>query len=234
VSLKEDLEKAAIETIRTDLWTSRDGRVVPAPEDLALRNDAIKLTEATVLYADIADSTALVDSRSPHFAAEVYKTYMVCAARIIKNRGGTITAYDGDRIMGVFVGELQFGEAARAALNINWAVSNVINPTIKAEYGGGAYQMRHVIGVDSSPLFACRIGPRNDNDIVWVGRAANHAAKLSSINGDYRVYVTGTVFDKMNDSSKYGGNPRKLMWEERVWTSMNKMRIYGSNWTWSV
>jgi class 3 adenylate cyclase len=234
VSLKEDLEKAAIETIRTDIWTPRDGRVVPEPEDLALRNDAIKLTEATVLYADIADSTALVDSQSPHFAAEVYKTYMICAARIIKNRGGTITAYDGDRIMGVFVGESQHGEAARAALNINWAVSKIINPTIKAEYGGVAYQMKHVVGVDTSSLFACRIGVRNDNDIVWVGRAANHAAKLSTINGDHRVYMTGTVFDKMKENSKYATNPRRIMWQELVWKPMNDMRIYGSNWIWPL
>lgn len=234
MSLKADLEKATIEIIRTDLWTPRDGRVVPVPEDLALRNDAIKLAEATVLYADIAESTALVDSQSSHFAAEVYKTYMMCAARIIKNRGGTITAYDGDRIMGIFVGDSQHGEAAKAALNINWAVSKVINPTIHAEYGGAAYQMKHVVGIDTSSLFACRIGVRNDNDIVWVGRAANHAAKLSSINGDYRIYITGAVFDKMIDSSKFGGDPRRIMWEERIWTSMNNMRIFASNWTWSI
>jgi class 3 adenylate cyclase len=47
--------------------------------------------------------------------------------------------------------------------------------------GQYVYQLKHVIGIDSSSLFACRIGIRNDNDAVWVGRAANYAAKLSAI-----------------------------------------------------
>jgi class 3 adenylate cyclase len=93
--------------------------------------------------------------------------------------------------------------------------------------------MKYVIGVDTSTIFACRIGVRNDNDIVWVGRSANYAAKLAAIN-EYPVYITGTVFDNMSDSSKFGGNPPKLMWEERTWIAMNQMRIFRSNWTWSV
>jgi uridylate cyclase len=235
VSLKEDLEKAATEIIRTDMWSSSDGRLVPSPEDLALGNDAIKLDAATVLYADMADSTKLVDNYPAHFAAELYKTYMVCAARIIKDRDGTITAYDGDRIMGVFVGESQHNDAAKAALKINWAVSKIINPTVKKQYGDGAYQMRHVIGIDTSPLFACRIGVRNDNDIVWVGRAANYAAKLSALNEEgYSIYITGSVFDGMDNSAKLGGNPLQLMWEDRQWPSMNNMRVYRSGWIWPV
>ena len=181
----------------------------------------------------MAGSTQLVDSKAAHLAAEVYKTYMVCAARIIKNNGGAITAYDGDRVMGVFIGKVKNTTAAKTALQINWAVSDVVNPELKTQYGPDAYQMRHVIGVDTSTIFACRIGVRNDNDIVWVGRAANYAAKLTAIN-EYPVYITGTVFDALDDSSKFGGNPRQLMWEERTWTSMNKMRIFRSNWTWPV
>ena len=68
--------------------------------NIQLGNDAVKL-EGTVLYADLDDSTKLVDTMSPEFAAEVYKSYLVCAARIIRDQGGVITAYDGDRIMAV-------------------------------------------------------------------------------------------------------------------------------------
>jgi class 3 adenylate cyclase len=159
---------------------------------------------------------------------------MVCAARIVKNNGGTITAYDGDRIMGIFIGKTKNTTAAKTALQINWAVYNIVNTAIKTQYGGNAYQMKHVIGIDTSPIFACRIGVRNDNDIVWVGRAANYAAKLSSINENYPVYITGSVFDSMDDSSKLGGTPRRLMWEERTWIPMNNMRIFRSDWSWTV
>lgn len=232
MALKEDLQDITKKIVTEENWTTRDGEVVPEPEDLGLGNDGVNL-KATVLYADMADSTRLVGSQKPHLAAEVYKAYLACAARIIKNNGGAITAYDGDRVMGIFVGKIKNTTAAKTALQINWAVKNIVNPRLKLQYGDNAYQMKHVIGVDTSTIFACRIGVRNDNDIVWVGRAANYAAKLAAING-YPVYITGTVFDNMKDSSKFGGAPPKLMWEERTWTSMNKMRIFRSNWTWEV
>jgi|SRR6266481_8097193 len=78
---------------------------------------------------------------------------MVCAARIIKNAGGTITAYDGDRIMGIFIGESKNTTAAKTALQINWAVSNIVNPDLKKQYGESAYQLKHAIGIDTSPIF---------------------------------------------------------------------------------
>lgn len=232
MALKEDLIEVVKKVVTDQRWNLRDGEVVPEPEDLGLGNDAVNL-KAAVLYADMADSTSLVDSQNAHIAAEVYKSYMACAAPIIKSNGGAVTAYDGDRVMGIFVGKRKNSNAAKTALQINWAVRHIVNPRLKTEYGSYAYQMGHVIGVDTSAIFACRIGVRNDNDIVWVGRAANYAAKLTALNG-YPVYITGTVFDCLADDAKFGGNPQRLMWEERTWTSMNNLRIFRSDWTWEV
>jgi class 3 adenylate cyclase len=69
-----------------------------------LGNDAVKLS-ATVLYADLADSTKLVDGHTKQFSAEIYKTFLHCAAKIIRSEDGVITAYDGDRVMAVFIGD---------------------------------------------------------------------------------------------------------------------------------
>lgn len=234
MGLKEDLEESVNEIVAKEHWTTRKGQVVPEPDDLGLGNDAVEF-EATVLYADMADSTGLVDKQKAHLAAEVYKSYMVCAARIIKNAEGTVSAYDGDRIMGVFIGEFKNSSAAKAALQINWALQEVVNPALKQYYGDSAYQMNHAIGIDTSPIFACRIGVRNDNDIVWVGRAANYAAKLTNLKNDkHPVFITGAVFDKLNRKSKYGGDPERLMWEQRKWTQVNDMRVYSSRWTWPL
>ena len=227
-SLSDDL-KEVVRKIFQEQWTQRVGNVVPDVNDLALGNDASVL-DATVLYADMADSTKLVDSHLPHFAAEVYKTYLACAARIIKNENGVITAYDGDRIMGVFIGVNKNTRAVRTALRINGAVWDIINPALKAQYPDVDYRLKHVIGVDTSKLFVSRIGVRNDNDLVWVGRAANYAAKLSGIDSQHTTYVTHSVYDAMHESMRYGGATKALMWQELQWTQMGNMRIYGSTW----
>lgn len=67
MGLKDDLE-VEIATIFRSKWTERDGETVPEAENLKLGNDAVKLN-ATVLYADLADSTALVDGYKRFFAA---------------------------------------------------------------------------------------------------------------------------------------------------------------------
>ncbi len=232
MTLKADLEKEAKE-IFASTWKERDGRVVPDPEDLSLENDAMKL-QAAVLYADMADSTDLVDNYKHHFAAEIYKAYLRCAARIIKNRQGSITAYDGDRIMAVFLGDSKETLAVRSAMEINYTVQEIINPQMKGQYPNTKYELKHVVGVDTSQLYVARIGVKNDNDLVWVGRAANYAAKLCSLNGKYSTYITGAVFDAMDKSVKYGGENNTLMWDQRTWTARSNMRIYGSSWRWQV
>lgn len=226
MALKADLE-SEVRAISESGWTKRDGQVVPDPEDLQLGNDAVKL-QATVLYADMADSTDLVDGHEPHFAAEIYKAYLRCAARIIKHEQGTITAYDGDRVMAVFLGKLKNTSAVRSAQMINYAVSTIINLLLKKQYPHTTYQLKHVIGIDTGELFVARIGVRNDNDLVWVGRAANYAAKLCSLNGAYSIYITGDVFDVMHDSVKYNDRDKSLLWHKDVWSARNNLRIYGS------
>ena len=80
MALGDDL-RSEVRTILKEQWTVRDGKVVPESDDLNLGNDAVKL-EGTVLYADLDDSTKLVDTKKPWFAAEVYKSYLAgCGKR---------------------------------------------------------------------------------------------------------------------------------------------------------
>ena len=148
--LRPELE-AAVKDVFGGVWSQRDGEVVPEPEDLNLDNDAVKLN-ATVLYADISSSTALVDSYQVQFAAEIYKTFLICAAKIIRDEEGVITAYDGDRVMGVYIGSSKNTRAVRTALRINAAVLHIVNPALKAQYSTSPYELRHVVGIDTSEL----------------------------------------------------------------------------------
>jgi class 3 adenylate cyclase len=230
MGLRGDLQEE-VEEIFSTQWQTRKGRLVPNPEDIQLGNHASELA-ATVLYADLADSTVMVDQQTFNVAAEVYKSYLVCAARIIKANGGSITAYDGDRIMAVFIGDHKNTSAAKSGLQITWAVSNIVNPGLLSQYGNAAYQIRHVVGVDSSVLRAARIGVRNDNDLVWVGSAANHAAKLSSISDSQSaVYISKPVYDVMHESVKLGGNPKRNMWTNQTFDGRD---VYRSSWQWSI
>jgi class 3 adenylate cyclase len=214
-------------------WKTRDGQVVPDYDSVKLGNDAVKV-EGTVLYADLADSTELVNNYKPHFAAEIYKTYLVTACRIIRDRGGVITAFDGDRVMAVFLGNTKNSDAARTALEINFAVKKVIAPAIKVQYPTTAFEIQQAVGIDTSALFVAKTGIRGSNDLVWVGRAANFAAKLSAFRyGSYSSFITEDVFGKLSETSKHGGSPKRSMWDKIMWQEMG-ITIYGSAWWWEL
>lgn len=231
MGLASDLS-AEIKSTFTSQWEEQKTTTVPAAENLRLNaNHAKDLETATVLYADLDGSTSMVDNYKWWFSAEIYKAYLRCAGQIIRSEGGTITAYDGDRIMAIYTGDLKNTCAVRAALKINWAVHNIIRPALQTHYQSTNFTLNHVVGVDTSQLRAARIGVRGDNDLVWVGRAANYAAKLTSLLGK-PLWITKAVFDKMNDEVKLSNGVQ--MWEKRTWNSMRDMEIYCSTYTYRV
>ena len=225
----QDILKEVKEIFATK-WKTRDGQKVPEAEGIQLGNDAVTL-DGTVLYADMADSTRLVNNYKRHFAAEVYKAYLVAACNIIRNNAGEITAFDGDRVMAVFIGGTKNSSAAKAALQINYIVSET-NAALKQQYPSTSYVLRQYIGIDTSPLYVAKTGIRNSNDLVWVGRSANYAAKLSSLgDASYSIYITEDVFGRLSDETKNGGNPRQCMWQKAMWQEKG-IAVYRSNWWW--
>jgi class 3 adenylate cyclase len=228
MSFADDLKQDVLKIFK-EKWETRDGTVVPDEDDLKLNNDAVKL-QGTVLYADLVESTKLVDEKKHHFAAEVYKAFLICACRVIRYHGGEITAFDGDRVMAVFIGDTKNTSAMKAALHINSTVLNIVNPKLKEVYPNETYLVKHVVGIDTSEIWIARTGIRGSNDLVWVGRSANYAAKLCSLReGYYSSWVTGTVYNSSHKSAKYSAQKEELMWEQRTWTDYN-MTVYRSNW----
>ncbi len=231
MALKDDLESEVTEIFQSQ-WTTREGQVVPAPADIKLKNDAVRL-KGTVLYADLSESTAMVQTKKDWFAAEIYKTFLHCAAKIIKAYGGTITAYDGDRIMAVYLGKSKNTSAVKTALKIHSARLHIIQPALTKKYPSTKFTPKHTCGVDTSDLFVARTGVRGDNDLVWVGRAANWAAKLSDLSNSHATWISAAVHDNM-DSSVMTGKDGANMWEQRAWTAQDNATIYRSNFSWRL
>jgi adenylate cyclase len=234
MALCDDLKTQTNEIVR-GTWKRRDGTVVPENPDIGLGNDAVDL-EATFLYADLHDSTSLA-THHQRIAAEVFKAYLMGTARIIRSLGGEIRSFDGDRVMGVFIEGPKNSNAAEAGLKISYFFSQILKPAFDDFYKEAfprGVSLNQSVGIDTSKAMIVRSGIRNNNDLVWVGRAPNIAAKLSGIREvGYSTYITKNVFDVMTDTSKFGGEPKQLMWEARTWSAGNEFgvsSIYRSNW----
>lgn len=177
MAISDDVESAA-DAVLGAVWNIRDGQVVPETAGVTLKNGAVKL-DATYLYADLANSSALAQKIKKEVAAKVIRSYLDAASRIIRNKGGAIRSFDGDRVMGVFVGASKNTNAVRAALGIQWAVDEVLKPKFAAKWPdlSNNYVVGHGVGVARGEVLIVRGGVRDNNDLISVGAAANVAAK---------------------------------------------------------
>lgn len=230
MAIADDIKNNASTTFRAK-WEVREGQKVPEPKDLKLSNDAVHFERVTVLYADLDQSTALVEKKSWQFAAEIYKSYLYAASRLINDAGGSIVSYDGDRVMGVFIGATQSNDAARCALKINYAVKHVIQTELKSVYKDSDYKIRHVVGIDTSEVRVARTGARGDNDLVWVGNSANLAAKLTAESADYSTWITDRVYKLLKDEQKLSKGVD--MWKAWKWPKHGNDIIYSSTYWWA-
>lgn len=225
MTIADDIIGNAKATFSTK-WVVRDGRTVPSPEDLKHSNDAVYFERATVLYADLDGSTDLVENKRWEFSGQVYKSFLYTTSRLIRTMGGSIVSYDGDRVMGIFISATQANDAVSCALKINYAVKNYLQPVLAKNWTGD-FKIRHVVGIDTSSIRAARTGVRGDNDIVWIGNAANLAAKLTALSADQPTYITKRVYERLKDPQMLGPQ-RENIWKKWQWTQHNNDEIWST------
>jgi class 3 adenylate cyclase len=235
MAVAEDLETIVRNVLYT-AWDLRVGKKVPGTEDVALAGGGVEL-DATVLYADLAESSRLASEFDRRVAAKVVKAFLACCCRLIAHCDGSITSFDGDRVMGVFVGESKNSNAGKCALHIKYAVGQIIRPTLTQYFKSlrtEGFSISHGVGIDTGTTLAVRAGQRGSNDLVWIGRAPNLAARLSDLREDpHASFVSEDVFERLNESSKYGGDPKQSMWEKRTFNWLGAaMPVYRSSWHW--
>jgi adenylate cyclase len=216
-------------------WNIRDGQVVPQTDDVVLANGAVRL-HAVVLYADLARSTQLAMNFDRSVAAKVVRAYLSSMTRLVNSNGGVVRSFDGDRVMGIFIGKSKNSNAAECALKMNYLVTKILRPRAEAKFPSlvsKGFKIKHCVGISRSDVLVVRSGVRGSNDLVFVGVAPNIAAKLSEVrNSPWHSYITKTVYSRLNNDAKFSGG-------ENMWTAVSRKiagkswSVYKSNWRWT-
>lgn len=230
--LSQEIETQVQEIINTS-WSIRDGQVIPKTKDVVLKNGAVRV-EATYLYADLGDSSGAAQKLKKEVTGKIIRTYLDAASRIIKHFDGAIRSFDGDRVMGVFIGGSKNTNSVKAALGINWAMDEVLKPKLEKRWPTlpNFYKIHHGVGVATGEALIVRGGVRDNNDLVSIGEAPNVAAKLSDLRQTPDVYITEDVYDGMNEKAKYTDG--KGMWTDVSSQTIGGTvyKVKGSTWTW--
>ena len=123
----------------------------------------------TVLFADVAGSTAFADVSDPEDVRALMGTYYDLATRVIGAHGGTLEKFIGDAVMAVFGVPQAHGDDPDRAL----AAAAALRDAVAAHPATAALELR--IGLNTGEVIASREPGR---DFLVTGDAVNVAARL--------------------------------------------------------
>jgi class 3 adenylate cyclase/tetratricopeptide (TPR) repeat protein len=139
----------------------------------AARGDERK--PVTVLFTDVAGSTALAERLQPEAMRRVMLGYFDAVARVVARHGGTIEKFIGDAVMAVFGMPLALEDhalrAVRAAAELDRELA-ALNDDLRADWG---IQITVRTGVNSGDVVA---GDAAGGQALVTGDAVNVAARL--------------------------------------------------------
>jgi adenylate cyclase len=243
MSLDTDIFTAVSDIVDTKI-DSRKGRVIPRTEDVALKDGGVEL-KAVFLYADLMESTALAANHPRDTTARVIRGFLATVTKVLLHHGGKIRSFDGDRVMAIFIDYGAASRAAKSALQIRWALSELLEPVVYLKFKSiqtSGWTPKAGIGIDIGDALLVRGGVRMNSDLVSIGDAPNIAAKLSEIRSKdgARAFITDRMWDAMNWDScfkgTYDSGTYEHMWSDPESTDLGgrSEMVRSSGWYWTI
>ncbi|MGZ5768653.1 MAG: adenylate/guanylate cyclase domain-containing protein [Caldimonas sp.] len=134
--------------------------------------------EATVLFSDIRDFTALVESQPPEETIELLNTYYTLMFDAINGQGGVVNQMIGDGLMAIFGAPLPLPDHAAAAVRAALDMVEMIELFGVERRDAGRAPIRIGIGIASGELIAGYTGTQQRATYTCIGDTVNLAARL--------------------------------------------------------
>ncbi len=140
--------------------------------------------EATILFVDLANFTALVESVGPVEIVDILNAYFTELVNIIEEQGGVITQFQGDAILAVFNVPRPLKNHAQCGIDAAVAIQSAV-----AEKKFLGHQLKCRIGVNTGQVVAGNVGAGRRMNYTVHGNAVNLAARLEQLNKEHGTSV---------------------------------------------
>jgi class 3 adenylate cyclase/CheY-like chemotaxis protein len=141
-----------------------------------------EMREATILFADIRDFTALAESLGPRGIVDLLNQYFSYMTDVIAASGGIIDKYIGDAIMALFgLPASRGGDADHAVA----AARNMQRALVLLNDRRGDVALRIGVGIGSGPVIAGQIGSPDRMNYTVIGDPVNLSARIEGVTKSY-------------------------------------------------
>lgn len=173
--------KFEISITETDTVPDIDDSAITYP-NLVTKEQKCKLIETCVLYIDIRNSTELNNVHQRPTLAKLYSSFVRSMTKCGGYYGGKVRNIVGDRVMVIFDKINCFQNAINTAILMNSVSCYIINKNFPHN------EIKCGIGIDYGKMLAAKAGiikqgseNTSNKSLVWLGRPANVASKLTDI-----------------------------------------------------
>ena len=136
--------------------------------------------QATVLFCDIRDFTALVESQPPEETIELLNTFYTLMFDAINGHGGVVNQMIGDGLMAIFGAPLPLDDHAASAVAAALDMVEMIELFGVERREAGRAPIRIGIGIASGDLVAGYTGTQERATYTCIGDTVNLAARLET------------------------------------------------------
>jgi adenylate cyclase len=176
---------------------SGPGRVIPKPQDIALGET--KRFDLAILHVDIDNYSVLAGQMKFRGAARFLSVYLTEMTYQIKDFGGDLEGYGGDRVTALFGAGQEKAAAVKScmdcALTMKAVVRYALSPYLNKN---GLPAFKVGIGVDYGPTWIERVGVRNDSRLTLIGPTVSIASKLQDLAGPDQILIGHDVYSAMS------------------------------------
>jgi adenylate cyclase len=186
--------------------------VSPRLVDLALETPALlelpgDWREATILFADIRDFTALVETTPAPVVIRLLDEYFSAMIDVIFRHQGTVEQLIGDEIVALF-GITEGGQEASARA-VRTAIDMVATvQTLSARWKAAGLPTFDIgVGLSSGPVWAATIGSDRRRELIVVGRPMIAAARIQRMTRQFDVHIIAAdaTFREVADHVRHRG-----------------------------
>ncbi len=174
-------------------------RVLATPGGSVLGGQA---QEATILFADIRNFSALAQQLKPDALVGVLNEYFTAMTAIVFKYEGTLDNFIGDAIMAEFGVPFPQPDDALRAVAAALEMRGALTVLRKKLLGGGLRQFDVGFGINTGRVVAGNIGSAARMQYTVIGEAVNIASRLAGRATANQILITDATWQKLGPSIK--------------------------------
>lgn len=159
------------------------------------------------LYVDLSGYTNLTMEHSRKSVTRILNAFLVSMVEITRAFSGQPVGIAGDRLFSIFhkndTGDNQESQkAVDCASKMNYIVEEVLNPFAE-NLLQKKVKLQVSIGIDYDFALMTRFRTGELNEYIFIGDAANFAAKLQNWTAKGSMRISGNIFNNLNNKNKW-------------------------------